>query len=49
MSSTATADVHLGVATCAGGPCHGAASTTKKNGVLQFVYISFEVLVLKEF
>ncbi|HEX4507989.1 MAG TPA: multiheme c-type cytochrome, partial [Alphaproteobacteria bacterium] len=43
MSATATADVHLGVATCAGGPCHGAASTTKKNGVLQNEYLTWQV------
>ena len=43
MSATATADIHLGVATCAGGPCHGAASTTKKNGVLQNEYLTWQV------
>jgi hypothetical protein len=42
-SGTATADIHLGVATCAGGPCHGAASTTKKNGVLQNEYLTWQV------
>jgi len=43
MSTTPSADVHLGVATCAGGPCHGAASTTKKNGVLQNEYLTWQV------
>jgi len=43
MSATPSADVHLGVATCAGGPCHGAASTTKKNGVLQNEYLTWQV------
>ena len=42
MPATA-ADIHLGVATCAGGPCHGAASTTKKNGVLQNEYLTWQV------
>jgi hypothetical protein len=41
--ATPAADVHLGVATCAGGPCHGAASTTKKNGVLQNEYLTWQV------
>ena len=36
-------DIHLGVATCAGGPCHGAASTSKKNGVLQNEYLTWQV------
>src|SRR3984957_8608318 len=43
MSATPSADIHLGVATCAGGPCHGAASTTKKNGVLQNEYLTWQV------
>ncbi len=42
-SATPSADIHLGVATCAGGPCHGAASTTKKNGVLQNEYLTWQV------
>ncbi len=41
--ATPVADIHLGVATCAGGPCHGAASTTKKNGVLQNEYLTWQV------
>lgn len=41
--TTPAADIHLGVATCAGGPCHGAASTTKKNGVLQNEYLTWQV------
>ncbi len=42
-SITPSADIHLGVATCAGGPCHGSAQTTKKNGVLQNEYLTWQV------
>ena len=42
-SAATAADIHLGVATCAGGPCHGAASTTKKTGVLQNEYLTWQV------
>lgn len=41
--SSEPSDVHLGVATCAGTPCHGAASTTKKNSsVLQNEYLVWQ-------
>jgi len=43
MPAPPVTDIHLGVATCAGGPCHGAASTTKKNGVLQNEYLTWQV------
>jgi len=36
-------DAHLGVGSCAGSPCHGAASTTKKNSdVLQNEYLTWQ-------
>jgi hypothetical protein len=40
--SDQTGDVHLGVATCAGGPCHGSANNVKKTGVLQNEYLTWQ-------
>jgi len=37
-------DVHLGVATCAGGPCHGNTAGVKNTGVLQNEYLTWQRL-----
>ena len=42
LTTDMSGDVHLGVATCAGGPCHGSAQNRKINGVLQNEYLTWQ-------